>query len=273
MPSDETFTAKLNVDDRDYTKKMATAGLTAFQLGGMAVAGAAVAATAYVALTRRVSLLGAEVVQSGYKIGASVQDMQTLKMAADLTGAPLAGMGSSYRKLNELWAANAKYGGTLRQTVQGLGVNFDNLAKKTPVERFNALLIALATIQDPLERLQATRAIFQGEAEGVYPLVERKPEELGKLLDEAGRPEMQITQGQADAADKAKGGWEKIKAAAIAGAADDPVMMRGMRMANKVGGLPGVTRAVSAGAAQALTGPQLVDLVGKIYLQLDSLTK
>jgi len=272
MPADENFRAKLSVDDRDYTSKLATAGVSAMRLGGMAVAGAAVAATAYIALTRRLSLLGAEVVQGGYKIGASTRDMQSLKTMATLTGAPLDGLGSSYRKLNELFMTNAKYGGTLKTTIQGLGLNFEELGKMTPVERFQALLLALASIKDPLERLEKTREIFQNESEGVYPVIERKPKDLGEIVARAKNEGDQLPPAAAAKGEKAAQGWGMFAQRAIAGAARAETVQDLGEFLGKDTVAPGVS-VVAKGLMRGPLGPILTikDMVKELVYEIKSI--
>jgi len=230
MPSDERFTATLNVDDRDYAKKMAGAGLMAFRLGGMAVAGAAVAATAYVSLTRRVSLLGQEVVRQAAQVGTDAGTMQTLRMVAELTGVGINDLGKAFRTLNELWMVNQRHGGTLAANVAALGLNFDELGKKAPVERLQALLEALSAIKDPLDKLRAARGIFQGEAEGVMGIVNRPAAEVKKVLAQAAAPDTKISPEAAARGEKAVTGWQRAKAAVMSGVAENPLVRGGQNL-------------------------------------------
>lgn len=111
-------------------------------------------------------------------LGISYQELRTLQLAADLSGASSEQLATAFTRA-QLTITKAGQGSkesvaALRQ----LGLTVDDLANKSVTEQFSALGAAINRIQDPAQRAAAAVAIFGKSGAQLLPVFQGLPDSL-----------------------------------------------------------------------------------------------
>lgn len=111
-------------------------------------------------------------------LGISYQELRTLQLAADLSGASSEQLATAFTKAQ---VTITKAGQGSKESVAALrtlGLAVDELAGKSVTEQFAAIASAISRIQDPAQRAAAAVAIFGRSGAQLLPVFQGLPDSL-----------------------------------------------------------------------------------------------
>lgn len=182
----------------DVGKKMAAVGAS--------ITGPLLAATA------RFAQVGSELVDTSAKIGVSVEQLSTLKFAAEQSGASMGDLQTAFRGMARVLDDAATGSTTAVESLAKLGLTIDDLRGTSADEQFKLLADRIGAIEDPTARAALAMEVFGRSGTALIPLLSggRKAiEDLQKQAEEMG---LQISTQDAAAAETLGDAWDALKA-------------------------------------------------------------
>lgn len=161
----------------------------------LAAAAAAAAITAYagIALDSFAST-GEAISNMSASTGIATESLSALKLAGDQTSIPLETITGAVKKMQVNMESMNLAGADSQKTITNLGLNFQDLVKKTPEQQLFAIGNAIASIKDPAERTTAAISVFGKSGTDLIPLFQqgsmsmddwkKKADSLGLTFDQ-----------------------------------------------------------------------------------------
>jgi hypothetical protein len=180
--------ASIEIKAVDYTKQvfgqvganMDRLGLAAMKFGGGLIAGAAAAVTALGGLTVTSAAAAAAIDDASQRTGATVEALQELRYAGDMSDASFEGIIKGFRAL-----ALAMSNDTGRKKLEDLGLSLAALEQMSPEERFLAVGDAIGKLGDETARTAAANEIFGKSGQELLPLFQQGAEAIAGFRQEA----------------------------------------------------------------------------------------
>jgi hypothetical protein len=129
-------------------------------LAGFVAAQAKASATALIQLTREAIKTAAAFEEMAQRTGVSSEQLSTLELAAKGAGVSIGDLELGLRGLTNTMTATGAEGAKARATIEGLGLDFDELAKKSPDQQFLDISDALSKFEDGAGKSAAAADIF-----------------------------------------------------------------------------------------------------------------
>jgi phage-related protein len=219
MASQATLAVLLTLKD-DLSSGLKNAAKEASGFGGVlkglgvgiaSVATAAVAAG--VASVKSFADTGDALKEMAQKTGFSTESLSTLKYAAEQCGASLDTIGVAVRGvagfMQQVGAGSEPAINALNQ----LGLSAEQLKGLSSEETFNKLALAIAGIEDPLQKAALAQDVFGKSGMELLPLLAEGPDGMKKLADEAKELGLVFSQDAADNADAFNDALGKLQGA------------------------------------------------------------
>lgn len=195
---------------RDVQKWGATA-VTAGKVIGAAGAGIV---TPMLGMAKSFADAGGALLDMSQRTGASVEELSTLKYAAEQSGSSIEELESGMRKTQKVVADAAGGSKSAAAALKRLGVSAAELKGLTPDEQFRRIADGAASIADPGERAAAIMGVMGKSATKLLPLmlngadgIRQMQEEAREVGVEMSTADAQGAEGFGDAINKA---WRQI---------------------------------------------------------------
>lgn len=176
-------------------------GSTSSMLGAFAPIGAAVAGAFTVgriaAFAKEVVDLGGSLTDMRDKTGISVEGLQQLKAAAELSGNTLDQVTGAVSQMQNRMASGDASAVT---AIRDLGLSLDGLKKQAPDEQFRAIARAIADVEDPAERTRIAIDLFGRAGADLLPT-------LVSDIDAVANATTVMSTDTAEALDRAGDAW------------------------------------------------------------------
>lgn len=176
-------------------------GSTSSMLGAFAPIGAAVAGAFTVgriaAFAKEVVDLGGSLTDMRDKTGISVEGLQQLKAAAELSGNTLDQVTGAVSQMQNRMASGDASAVT---AIRDLGLSLDGLKNQAPDEQFRAIARAIAEIEDPAERTRIAIDLFGRAGADLLPT-------LVSDIDAVANATTVMSTDTAEALDRAGDAW------------------------------------------------------------------
>ena len=116
--------------------------------------------------------------QLAASLGVSYQELRTLQVAADLSGASSEELAKAFTRA-QVTITNAAGGSKeAAKALAALGLSVDDLATQTSTQQFQAIASAVNSIENPAQRAAAAVAIFGKAGASLLPTFRELPENL-----------------------------------------------------------------------------------------------
>jgi hypothetical protein len=125
--------------------------------------------------------------EASIRTGLQTDTLQELTHAANLTGSSMEGLENSVRKMQRFVADASEGNKTAIETLDRLGVKFDELEGKSVDEQFMRLAGAVAAVEDDTLRADAAMTLFGKSGTALLPMLDEGADGLQKMRDEAHR--------------------------------------------------------------------------------------
>lgn len=130
------------------------------------------------------------------RFGTTIKALAGLQDAADLAGVGSESLNKSLQKMGRNIIGAADGNKALEKTFKGLGLNAKALAEMRTEDQFLAITEGVNRLRTPLQRLQATFAVFGKQGADLLPLLLGGAEALREQLAESERFGRGVTQAQ-----------------------------------------------------------------------------
>lgn len=129
--------------------------------------------------------MGSEMVDAADRTGIAVDSLSGLKFAAEQTGATLEDVEKATRKMSQNLVEAADGADGAADKFDKLGLSVDALKKLSPDKQFEAVIDALAKVENPTQRAAAALDIFGKGGAALLPLVAEGAGGIAKLTARA----------------------------------------------------------------------------------------
>jgi len=116
--------------------------------------------------------------QLAASLGVSYQELRTLQVAADLSGASSEELAKAFTRAQVTISKAAGGGKEATKALSALGLSVDDLATQTSTQQFQAIATAINGIENPAQRAAAAVAIFGKSGALLLPTFRELPENL-----------------------------------------------------------------------------------------------
>jgi hypothetical protein len=143
--------------------------------------------------------IGRQLGQQATRANLSVNALQGLQGAARLAGIDAAALTGGMTTLNDNMR-NAAFGGAPQfiQALQALGLNYDDIKKKTPEDALGIFADKIKAIKNPTDQAVAATALFGGAGEAMLPFLRDGAKGIAEYREEAVRLGRQLGQQGVD---------------------------------------------------------------------------
>ena len=179
----------VGVDTKDLDKGMKGIGASikkhqkAIGLGMVAAGGAILAAGALSIKT--FAQMGDEVHKMALRTGFATESLSRFKYALEIGGAELGTLEKGVKKMS-MTISDAKDGlATYTREFDKIGVSVEELEGLSPEDQFMKIALAVAAIEDPMQRASSAQKIFGKAGTAMLPMLADGEEGLRKMLAEA----------------------------------------------------------------------------------------
>ncbi len=208
--------------------------------------------------------LGNSLYEMSMKTGASVESLSALRYVASQTGMDFETLTSSFFKMEAALGATGPKADKLAASLEGVGLNLQNLKNESPDEAFIQLVSALENVGNAADRNALAMQLFGKGAKNMAGLFH---DDIYAMMDDAKSLGLIITTEDAAAAHAADVGWKAFTMQLDAA---------GMKMADSV--LPGLVaiEGLLSGAFQTAvqnTNLKFGDLNSIVKTVLDTVLK
>ncbi len=179
----------LGVDTKDLDKGMKGLGANIKKhqkaIGiGMAAAGATILATGALSV-KAFAEMGDEVHKMALRTGFATETLSRLKFAAQIGGATLSDVEKSVKKM-AMSISDAKDGlATYTREFEKIGINVEELEGMSPEDQWMKLALAVAALEDPLQRASSAQKIFGRAGTAMLPMLAEGEEGLRDMMKRA----------------------------------------------------------------------------------------
>jgi hypothetical protein len=125
--------------------------------------------------------------QLSESLGVSFQELRTLQVAADLSGASAESLAQAFTRAQLTISRAAGGSKEARAALAALGLSVDDLAKQTTTQQFASIAQAITQIENPAQRAAAAVAIFGRNGAALLPTFRELPENLRTAQQFLGR--------------------------------------------------------------------------------------
>jgi hypothetical protein len=152
--------------------------------------------------------------QLAASLGVSYQELRTLQVAADLSGASSEELAKAFTRAQITISKAA--GGSKEATtaLSALGLSVDDLATQTSTQQFQTIATAINSIENPAQRAAAAVAIFGKSGAQLLPTFRELPENLKEAQSLLDGFKSRLGQLDADRVDLVGDGFSKASQAA-----------------------------------------------------------
>lgn len=153
---------------------------------GMAFTAASVAIVGSMTLAvTSFAAAGDEIQKMALRTGFSTEALSELKHAAELSGTSLGALETAVRKMSRLIFEASTGSQEYIDTLDALGVTYRELATLTPEQQFNALLMALADVENQTIKAALAQEIFGRAGTALLPMLAEGSAGLAEMRREA----------------------------------------------------------------------------------------
>lgn len=181
--------------------KVSSIGSGVATLGGIVGAAGTAVIAPIVGMAKAFADAGSEVADASARTGASASSLSQLGYAAAQTGSDLGTVTAGINKMQKGIVAGS-------EGIEGLGIDMESLAKKSPDQQFEMIGRKIAEISDPTERAAAAMKIFGKSGTSLLPLFA----DLDALKKEAVDLGIALSDQDASNADRLGDAFDRIAA-------------------------------------------------------------
>lgn len=217
--------------------------------------------------------VGSDLNDMSKRTGIAVEELSTLKYAADQSGTSMEGLEVGVKKMQKAIVEAGDGSKSAQEALAGVGLTAARLAGLTPDAQFKLIAAGLEAIQDPGQRAAAAMAIFGKSGTELLPMIEG----LSAAQAEARRLGLQMSTEDAKAADEFGDAIDRLKMqvgmlVVKVGGALAPVLSSFVRIAGGAASAASkwatenggaITTVLKLGAAAVIAGGALI-VLGKI---------
>lgn len=145
---------------------------------------------------------GSALVDMSDRTGVAIEQLSTLKFAAEQSGASLESLESGLKFMQKNLAAAFSGDAGAVEKLERLGVSLDDLRGKAPDEQFRILADAIAGISDPAARTAAAMELFGRGGAQLLPLLKEGAAGIAELQAKAESLGLKMTAETAKAAEE-----------------------------------------------------------------------
>lgn len=136
-------------------------------------------------------------------LGASTEGVAELQYAAEQLGGSAEDVTRGLAKLNSSLSAAQFGSAALRDVLNRLGLDIDQLSKMSVDQAFYKVAASIGAVPDPTKRAAAASQLFGDSARAMLPLLSQGEKGLAKFADEARKMGLAISAQQASAVEDA----------------------------------------------------------------------
>ncbi|SIQ13701.1 hypothetical protein [Marinobacterium stanieri] len=245
---------KAKDDARKWAKSMKSIASTAGKGFGIALAGASIAGAGFIAMIERQADQLDQLAKKADKLGLGTAALQKLEYQAELTGVAQNKLGTALQRMTRRVAEAADGTGAAKDALAELGLDADELAKKTPDQQFYAIADAMKGISSQGDRVKLAMRIFDTEGVGLVNTFAADLNSLGKEFDNLGvaitRPQAAAVEAYNDAKTRLGTIFTGLQQHVTAGVvpAMEVLISKTVEFIDEMGGIDQVAESVTVGA-------------------------
>lgn len=184
------------------------------QVGRVSMMAGAAITTALAGAVAKTLSMGDALAKASSRTGIAVEDLSTLKYAADQSGASLESLETSIKAMNRVMGEAAGGSKAAQSTLEELGTSVEELLGMNAQQRFMLLSDAIASIQDPGQRAAAAMKVFGKSGTDLLPMLAGGAAGIRDLQRQARDLGLQMSTEDARAAEEFGDRLADLKAAA-----------------------------------------------------------
>lgn len=203
----------LGLDDSEMKKSLnkLQAGM---QQAGKMMAGMGLAIAGSMGLaTRQWAAAGDEVQKMALRTGFGTEALSELRHAAQLSGADLGDLEKASRRLSSAITDAGEGMSTYVRSLGRIGLSYERLKGQSPEDQFNAVIEALAGVEDESVRAATAQDLFGRSGTQLLPMLAEGAEGLERMRQEARELGLVFDQEAANAAAAFQDAMTKLKGA------------------------------------------------------------
>lgn len=194
----------------DLSKAMDGVAQKAATIGkGMTIAGAAVTGT-LTAMVAKTTQYGDTLAKSAKRTGVSVKATAEWGHVLDQGGASLETFEKALKKQSQVIFEAGQGTGTYTDTLDALGVSYEQLQGLSPEEQFDVLALALADVSDHTTQAALAQELFGRAGVDLLPTLNAGSEAINQMKQEAHELGIVMSDEQAAAAEEMADKWDEM---------------------------------------------------------------
>lgn len=225
-------------------------------------------------LYKSTTAMADETAKMSKRLGISTEALSGLQFAAERSGVQVTTLNKGLQQMVTVISQAADGTGLARKSLQGMGVDIDNLNRMRPDEQFRAIADALSQVANKTDRVRIAGELFGQRGAGVLVLLEEGPKAIDAYIAEAERLGRVIGSDFAKDAEKAQDALTDLNSAFL-GLKIDAVKEFAPAVTNMVGALTDLVtyyRENKDTIHAVLSVLFRTSIPGQIYTAMDSLS-